>query len=114
MPQPIFPQVSNSTDWICDFQVQNGDTGLPLADLNDLEMLVEIRKRDAAPTLTASFENGKITDRGFGVVQWHFTGQEMSSLNPDTYDVGITLTHDGVTNQELIALLPVIDGVARS
>lgn len=113
MYQATFEPISNRADWIGTLQLQNVNTGQPITDLAGVSVLLEVRDGSRSPVLSASFDNGKIIDQGNGVMRWRFTASEMSALWPSTYDVGIVLTRDGITEQELVGVLPVIDGVVR-
>lgn len=106
--------ISNRADWIGTLELVNDDTGEIIIDLSGVEFLLVLRDRLCrTPRLTATFDNGKATDAGNGVIQWQFTRDEMSSLCADSYEIGITITRDGVTEQELIATQPVLDGVVN-
>lgn len=113
MYQAVFEPISNRADWIGNLQLQNEETGAPITDLAGIEVKMEIRRACCSPFLSATFANGKIIDQGNGVMQWRFTASDMNHVCPDTYDVGIILTRDGITVQELVGSLPVIDGVVR-
>ncbi len=113
MYQAVFEPISNRADWIGNLQLQNEETGAPITDLTGVEVTLEIRRECYSPYLSATFANGRIIDQGNGVMQWRFTASDMHGLCPDTYDIGITLSRDGITEQELIGSLPIIDGVVR-
>lgn len=113
MYEATFDPVSNRADWIGTLQLVNDDTDEVITDLTGLAVLLEVNKRYCGPILSASLVNGKITDIGGGTLQWRFTASEMSNLCPDTYDIGITMTRDGITEQELIGTLPIVNGIVR-
>lgn len=107
-------EISNRADWIGDVEVINDDTGEIITDLTGVGFTLELRDRLCkTPRLTATFDNGKAIDAGGGVIEWRFTAAEMASICAGSYEVGITLTRDGITEQELIATQPVLDGVVR-
>lgn len=113
MYEATFEPVSNRADWIGTLQLVNDDTGDPITDLTGVTVLLEVRRHDCGPILSASLDNGKFSDLGGGVLQWRFTASEMTALWPDTYMVGLTLTRDDITEQELVGDMPVIDGIVR-
>jgi hypothetical protein len=107
--------ISNRADWIGTLELINDDTGDLITDLTGVDFLLELRDRACrSPRLKATFDNSKAIDAGNGVIQWQFTASEMSGICAGTYELGITITRDGVTEQELIATQPVLDGVVRS
>ncbi len=115
MYQGIFDPVSNRADWVGTIQLINEDTGSIITDLTGLEVNMEVRRQGehCSPRLTATLDNGKFTNQGGGVLEWRFEATEMRSICADTYDVGITMSRDGYVEQELIGIVPIIDGVVR-
>lgn len=103
--------VSNRADWIETIELVNDDTEEVITDLSGVTMVLEVRDRDRRRCLSGTTEDGHITFAGFGVIQWAFTRQEMSQLCAGTYEIGITVARNGVTEQELIGSIPVVDGV---
>lgn len=108
-----FDPISNRADWIETFELINDDTGEAITDLDDVDVKIEVRGRDYCRVLTGSKDDGTITELGGGVMQWHFTATQMRSLCYGTYEVGLIITRDDITEQELIGVLPVVDGVVR-
>jgi hypothetical protein len=106
--------VSNRADWIESFELINDDTGEIITDLDDVVMKIEVRDETHCRRLTGSTDDGTITEIASGVMQWHFTPQQMGSLCFGTYEVGLIITRDDITEQELIGTLPVVEGVVRS
>jgi hypothetical protein len=111
MYQGTFDPISNRADWIGTLQLVNDDTGEVITDLSGVGLTLEVRKDRCRPVLTATIDNGKVENLGAGVLQWRFTAAEMGAMCPDSYEIGITMTRDGITEQELIGVLPIIDGV---
>ncbi|MGV2110164.1 hypothetical protein ACQZ46_02680 [Agrobacterium salinitolerans] len=105
--------VSNRADWIETIELIDDDNEQIITDLSDVTMKLEIRDRDRRRCMSATTEDGHIEFMGFGIVQWHFTKSEMSQLCAGTYEIGITVMRDGITEQELIGSVPVVDGVVR-
>jgi hypothetical protein len=111
MYQGTFDPVSNRADWYGTLQLVNDDTGEVITDLTGVGLTLEVRKDRCGPILTATVDNGKVEDIGGGVFQWHFTASEMGVMCAETYQIGITMTRDGVIEQEVIGVLPIIDGI---
>lgn len=125
--------VSNRADWFIDFELVNDDTGETVIDLDDIVFNFQVR---SAPSqgrtgryplnyyygvygdsggqtmLVAQSGDSHITTDN-GVIEVHFTAQEMSRLTQGAYEVGLTATRNYIVEQELIATLPVIDGIVR-
>lgn len=114
MYEAQLPQVSNRADWIETIELVNDDTNEIITDLTGVTAVVEIRSREPrCRMLSGTTEDGHILFIGGGVIQWRFTVDEMKGLEPRTYDIGFTISRDGITEQELIGSLPVVDGVVR-
>jgi hypothetical protein len=106
--------VSNRADWIETIELVDDDTNDVIEDLSGVEVFIEVRSRDPYHRcLSGSVDDGHIILIPGGVIQWQFTANEMHSLCAGTYEVGITVVRDGITEQELIGSLPVLDGVMR-
>jgi hypothetical protein len=105
--------VSNRADWIETIELVDDDNEQLITDLSGVTMRLEVRDRDRRRCLIATTEDGHIEFVGFGVIQWHFTKQEMSQLCAGTYEIGITVSRDAIIEQELIGSVPVVDGVVR-
>lgn len=110
-----FAPVSNRADWIGTIELVNDDTDETLTDLTGLYVLLELRSRNPpCRLLRATTEDGHITFAADGAIQWHFTAEEMRCLPAGTYDVGLTITREDFTEQELIGSVPVVDGIVRT
>lgn len=105
--------VSNRADWIETIELVDDDTEQLITNLTGVTLKLEVRDRDRRRCMTATTEDGHIDFVGYGVIRWQFTKEEMSQLCAGTYEIGITVTRDGITEQELIGSLPVLDGVVR-
>lgn len=133
MFQGTLNPVSNRADWFIDVELINDDTGEVVTDLDDVVFNFQVRAEppqgrtgryplndyygvygwSAGQTLlvaTSGDQHITVTD---GVIEIHFTAQEMSRLLQGSYQVGLTATRNSIVEQELIATLPVIDGVVR-
>jgi hypothetical protein len=116
MPLALEP-ISNRADWFGAFELINDDTGEVITDLTGVTVKLAVRPKGHGhcyPSLTGTTEDGIISIIGEGVIEWHFPASRMACVCAGTYDIGITVTRDDLTDQELIASLPVIDGVVGS
>lgn len=105
--------VSNRADWLETIELIDDDTGQVITDLTGVTVKIEVRAGTPcySRALAGSSDDGHVTFPGFGIVQWLFTRSEMSNLTAGTYEIGITVTLNDFTEQELIGSLPVLDGV---
>ncbi len=115
MYEANFAPVSNRADWFGTIELIYDDTNEILTDLDGISVLLEIRARSPrCKILTASTADGHIELIDGGVIQWHFTADEMRGLAPGTYEIGITITREDITEQELVGFVPIIDGIVIS
>lgn len=106
--------VSNRADWLETIELINDDDGQVITDLTGVTVNIEVRQMPGCyRTLTGSSDDGHVTFPGNGVIQWQFSRSEMSTLTAGTYEIGLTVTLNDFTEQELIGSLPVVDGVVR-
>jgi hypothetical protein len=106
--------VSNRADWIETIELVDDDTNAVIEDLTGVSVFIEVRSRDPYHRcLSGSVDDGHIILIPGGVIQWQFTATEMRGLCAGTYEIGITVVRDDITEQELIGSLPVLDGVMR-
>lgn len=106
--------VSNRADWIETIELIDDDTGQIITDLSDVTVNVEVREASCrSRVLIGSSDDGHVTYPGNGIIQWMFSRSEMSALTADIYEIGVTVTRNGFTEQELIGSLPIVDGVVR-
>lgn len=114
MYQGNLAPISNRADWFGTIELVNDDTGEIIVDLSGVGVFLEVRDRLChRPVLKGSMDDGSIIDAGNGVIQWEFPASSMSPICAGSYELGIILTRDGATEQELIAILPIVDGVVR-
>jgi len=117
-----FPQRSNRASWRAAGLITDLDDN-PV-DLTGCSLVFQISDQDrgsfgggfwceSTPRLLASTANGKITIVDIGVFVWSFTLQEMRTLQPGTYQTGLTITNDDGTQTEQLSVgpLPIISGV---
>ncbi|NKJ03482.1 hypothetical protein [Rhizobium sp. SG741] len=115
MYEAKFAPVSNRADWFGTIELVDDDTNEVLTDLDGLSVHLEVRAREPrCRILSATTEDGHIELITGGIIQWHFTADEMRRLAPGTYETGITITRDDITEQELVGSLPIIDGIVRT
>lgn len=129
-----FEPVSNRADWAVTFQIENEDTGEIITDLTGVSALVEVCPQPGqfyywdygwptglapanysydTPVLSGSTDDGIITDLGDGVLEWHFTSDQMKAVCAGTYDLGLTLERDDFVFQAIIGVVPIVRGVVR-
>lgn len=107
-----FEPVSNRADWPQPFEIVDDDTGETVTDFTGVSVLVEVREQGCySPRLSASIDNGKITDQGNGVLEWLFPRTDMTGLCAGTYEIGVTIERDDFTTQYLIGVVPVVEGI---
>lgn len=112
MYEATLQPVSNRADWLGTLEMLDDDTGEAITDLTGVSLVIEVRARGAHhPILSATTDNGKVTDAGNGVFEWHFDRAEMSAVCPGSYEIGITMSRDDLTDQELIGIVPIVDGI---
>lgn len=106
--------ISNREDWVGTIELIDDDTGQVVTDLSGFSMTLEVRdRRTRCVVLSATTDNGKVTDNGGGVIGWNFPATDMAVICPGSYHLGITISRDGLTSQLLIGVVPVLDGVVR-
>jgi hypothetical protein len=113
MYQGSLEPISNRADWFGTVEIINDDTDEPVANLDDVVVSIAIRKNGCSPVLTARTGDGKVSVIAEGIIQWHFTPNDLSRLCAGTYEIGITIKLDDITDQELVATIGIIDGVVR-
>lgn len=112
MYEARFEPVSNRADWAQPFEIVDDETGETVSDFTGISVVVEVREQGAcSPRLSASLDNGKITDQGGGVLEWLFPRADMTGLCPQTYEIGVTIERDDFTTQYLIGIVPIVDGI---
>lgn len=106
--------VSNRADWFGTIELVNDDTNEIITDLTGVTAKIYVSSKiPCSRILSGTTEDGHILLIDGGVIQWQFTAAEMGPVYAGTYDIGITIARDGITQQELIGSLPVIDGIMR-
>lgn len=109
-----FRAISNRADWLETIELIDDDTGEVITDLSGVTISLQVRKPgECSALLSASTEDGKITFPGNGIIQILIPRTEFSRMQGGTYDIGLTVTRDGFTEQEILGSLPFVDGVVR-
>lgn len=112
--EQIFEPIWSRTDWVETAELFDEATNEALTDLNNCTAHIEIRSNGSSkPALTGSLDDGHISFRPDGKIQWHFTAQEIGSLSPGIHEVGFTFARDGITQLELTRSLPIVDEAMR-
>ena len=107
------PVGTNRATYHQDFQLFDDETDEGV-DLTGAVITLELKKQTSdTVVLSATTTNGKIvvTDVTNGNFELTFTEGDMRSLDPKTYDVGMTIEQNGEVLQYLKGTLPVLDGV---
>lgn len=107
-----FRHVSNRADWSDSYELVDETTGETITDLTGLTVKMQVRKNGSL-YLSAETGDSHITTDAFGLITIEFDATEMAALEQGTYDIGMTIERDGVTEQQFIGSLPVVEGVAR-
>lgn len=112
MYESRFEPVSNREDWAQPFEIIDDDTNTIITDFAGVSVTIEVREQGSCyPRLSASIDNGKVTDQGNGILEWLFPRSEMTALCAQTYEIGVTLERDDFTTQYLIGIVPIVDGI---
>lgn len=111
------PPISNLATWRDTAELRDAETG-ELIDLEtDIEEItVTIRDpRSESDELAATLSGDAITVLGVGVFEFVFTAEEMSNLDPKTYEIGclvkFTDASGGDTEQVILGTISVIRGL---
>ena len=103
--------VSNRADWTVTRQIIDDDTDEPV-DVSGAAIVFEVRdRRGCATLLSATTGNGKITIDDVGTFTVAFPASDMRQLCAGIYDVGCTITRNGLTDQFILGTVTVLDGV---
>jgi hypothetical protein len=105
--------VSNREDFELQVELYDEEADEPVTLDGVAEVVIEVAPRDRSSrsVLSARMSAGQITSPELGVIECVFAAAQMQALCAGTYDVGGTLTKDGITVQFIIGTLPVLDGV---
>lgn len=112
------PAASNRASFKRYFEAWDDDDNEAL-DLTDLDIVVTINNPvSGAHELTASTDDGSVTVIETGVFEVFFSRDAMINLDPGTYPIGCTISEgpdaDDETEQFLLGVLPVVDGVVAA
>ena len=135
MYQGTLEPQSNRADWFLALELIDDDTNMPITDLSDIIFNLQVRTIPRQGALgwqrsplndyygVQGYNYGQIVLKAVSgdehvtinesIVEFHFTAQEMSRLVQGAYEVGLTATRDNIVEQEIIGILPIVDGVVR-
>lgn len=106
--------VSNRADWLGTIELVNDDTNEIITNLTGVTAKIYVSSKiPCYRILSGTTEDGHIQLIDGGIISWQFTAAEMAPVCAGTYDIGITIERDDITQQELIGSLPVVDGIMR-
>jgi hypothetical protein len=111
MLQGVIEAVSNREDWYDQVEVRDDDG--ELVDLTGATIVFAVREKGSNTVkLLARTADATITIPSTGVFQFTFSSTQMRGLVASrAYEVGCTVTHNGVLKQLFTATVPVIDGI---
>ena len=106
-----FPAQSNRASWAFVGLITDLDDN-PI-DLSACSMVFQITDKYCSKRLQASTGDGNLTVVDLGTFRWFFTLDQMHSLDPGTYDTGLTLTNDDGTQTAQLSVgpLPIVEGI---
>lgn len=102
--------VSNRADWTDTIELTDATTG-ELVDLTGATIVLAVRDRRGCLILEASTDNGRITFPITGQIHFEFPVSTVRGIAPGTYDIGLTMTRDDMTEQILIGSVAISNGV---
>lgn len=102
--------VSNREDMQLLFEIQDEDTG-DAVDLSSASVVLRVNDENGYTKIDASTDNGKISLSSSTVMQLLIPRSDMTTLDPGNYDVGMTITNEGITRSVIVASMTVVDGV---
>jgi hypothetical protein len=103
---------SNKADWIFQISAIDSDTGDDI-DFTGASVLFVVKDENGCQKLSASIDNGSITQPTSTILQVQFTPSQMETLCPGTYKVGCVYELNGETDQLLVGNISIYDGVAQ-
>lgn len=106
------PVASNRATYQQDFQLYDDEDSEGI-DLAGATIALEVRRPGcSSPELSAAIGSGiTVTDEDDGQFELTFTAMQMRTLDPMTYECGLTVTQNDETTQYFIGTLPVLDGI---
>ena len=109
MYQASFQPKSNREDWEFIFSAADEDTNDDL-DLSSADIVFQLNDSQGCEKLTASLLNRQITLVETNTFKIFIPRSSTASLCAGTYQVGITIENEGLTEQVLVGSIPVVDG----
>ncbi|MEP9368651.1 hypothetical protein [Xanthobacter sp. VNH20] len=105
-----FDAVSNRGRWEEVFELYD-DAAEALVAIEEGDEVVFVLRRDGAVVIEARRSTGAVTTDGVGLLQVTITEEQMRSLCPGQYAVGMTFEREGIVSQLVVGTVPVVDGV---
>lgn len=111
---PTLDPVSNLETWTETLSVFESTDGLPFFTVADPPSAVTLKLRDMqtdATVLSGSLADGALVVVDSGEIEFTFSADAMSALEPKIYEVGCLYTDEGITRQMILGHLPVLRGL---
>lgn len=102
---------SNQATFTRTFEVLDDETGEDI-DLSLATIVFEIRDQQSQVTELSATNGDGLSINDTGVFTVEFTKLDMQTLDPKTYDVGVTVKRTD-TEQFIIATIVILDGVTQ-
>lgn len=102
---------SNKADWIVDITATDADSGVAI-DFTGANITVVLQDENGNTVLTGTTGNGKVTLPVVGTIEFHFTSNDMATLQPASYSIGCVYNINSVTTQLFTGSVSVYDGIA--
>lgn len=107
--------VSNLATWRDTIELYDDEDGEPF-DTDEIdEVAVRLRDTETGSTaleLTIGDGVTQVGDDEDGTFEFVFTANQMSGLDPKTYEFGVLITHeDGDVTQAILGRVPVVEGL---
>ena len=112
-----FPAQSNRADWTGSYYLWDETVGPDeYIDLTGCTITVTVAyQNNGGSILQATTDDDSVTLTAPGTFSWTFSANQMASLQPDSYAVGIIISQDvgdeTKTDQFFIGTLPIVEGV---
>lgn len=102
---------TTSAGWAAAIAFTNDRTDMPMSELVDAAIELEVQSRYDRRELSASTADGTIQRPQAHIIQWRFTSEQMRNLRAGTtYEVGCLAITPGGKSQLFTGTLALIDG----
>ena len=107
----VLEPISNREDWT--ETIQTLDENNAVVDITGATITFALRdKKTKVQVLSADTQDGiTISNPTQGIFYWSFTVDDVHSVCPGTYDVGLVIEISGTSSQLFIGTVQVLDGV---